>query len=80
MNRDRSMKVTKLDRQWQQLMSLCESEAKFRAATGHARLKKLMAAEIDQLAASMGFSSSRIATRDFRAEREGGHIIRIVTD
>ena len=32
------------------------------------------------LAAGMGFSSRRIASRDFRAEREGGHIIRIVAD
>ena len=75
-----ALKVTSLDRQWRQLMSLCESEAAFRAAPGHARLKKLVASEINQLAASMGFSERRIATRDFRAERHGDHIVRILLD
>ena len=74
------MKLTSLDRQWQQLMALCETETKFRAAAGYARLKKLVALEIDQLAGAMGFSPRRIATRDFRAEREDGHIVRILNE
>jgi len=45
-----------------------------------ARLLKLLAREIDELAALMGFSPRLIATRDFRARREGGHIIGIFTE
>jgi hypothetical protein len=73
-------KITSLDKQWQQLMELCASEAKFRREGGHPRLLKLLASEIDELATRMGFSSRRIATRDFRAQREGDHIIGIITD
>jgi hypothetical protein len=73
-------KTTSLDKQWQQLMVLCESESKFRSAGEHARLLKLLAREIDELASLMGFSPRRIATRDFRARREGGHIIGIFTE
>jgi hypothetical protein len=36
--------------------------------------------EIDALAAELGFSPRLIATRDFRARRDGGHIIAIQTD
>lgn len=71
---------TTLDRQWDQLMSLCRSEAKFREEGGHPRLLKLIAADIEQLATTMGFSAKRIATRDFRAHREGDHIVGIVTE
>jgi hypothetical protein len=75
------MKVTALDKKWQHLMSLCESEAKFRAEPGrHARMLKLLATDIDQLAAEMGFGPRQIATRDFRAERDGDHIIRIIAE
>jgi hypothetical protein len=28
----------------------------------------------------MGFARRRIITRDFRAERRGGHILRIIND
>ena len=68
--------ITSLDKQWQQLMALCASEAKFRSEGDHPRLLKLLAAEIDELATHMGFSPQRIATRDFRAQREGDHIRR----
>jgi hypothetical protein len=73
-------KPTTLDTQWQRLMSLCASEAKFRAEGNHPRLLKLLKSDIDQLARDMGFSEHRIVTRDFRAERQGEHILRIVTD
>jgi len=73
-------KPTTLDTQWQRLMSLCASEAKFRAEGNHPRLLKLLKSDIDQLARDMGFSEQRIVTRDFRAERQGDHILRIVTD
>ena len=75
-----AMKNTRLDVQWQQLMALCESETSLRAKGDHARLLKHVASEIDYLAAEMGFSARLITTREFRAERAGGHIVRIVTD
>ncbi|HZT78002.1 MAG TPA: hypothetical protein VFA27_15215 [Vicinamibacterales bacterium] len=74
------MKITPLDLQWQQLMSLCESEVSLRAKGHQARLLNLVASDIERLAGEMGFSARRIATREFRAERSGGHIVRIVTD
>ena len=46
----------------------------------HPRLLKLVSAEIDALARAMGFSERRIATRDFRAERDGSRIVRIIAD
>jgi hypothetical protein len=71
-------RLTTLDKQWQQLMALCESESKLREDGGHPRLVRHVASEIDQLATEMGFTPRRIASRDFRAERAGGHIVRIV--
>jgi hypothetical protein len=73
-------KLTTLDTQWQRLMDLCEKEVQFRREGGHPRLLKLLASDITQLAAEMGFSASRIATRDFRAERQGNHIVGIIVD
>ena len=73
-------RFTNLDRQWQQLMALCGSESKLRSAGDHPRLVRHVASEIEQLAAEMGFSPHRIASRDFRAEREGKHILRIVAN
>ena len=71
-------RITRLDKQWQQLMALCESESKFRSEGSHSKLLKLVASDIEALAAEMGFSAHRIATRDFRAERDGHHIVGIV--
>jgi hypothetical protein len=73
-------RITTLDKQWDQLMSLCRNEEKFRREGGHARLLKLIVADIEELATRMGFSAARIATRDFRAERDGDHIVRIIAD
>ncbi len=74
------MKRTSLDQQWDHLMTLCESESRFRAEGKHPRLLKLVTAEILELAAEMGFSARCIETRDFRAERERGRIVRILND
>jgi AraC-like DNA-binding protein len=74
------MKTTPLETRWQHLMSLCESERRFRADGTHPRLLKLLEAEIAELAAGMGFSDRSIATREFRAERENGRIVRILAD
>jgi hypothetical protein len=73
-------RITRLDKQWQQLMALCESESKFRSEGVHSRLLKLVASDIEALAAEMGFSPHRIATRDFRAQRDGHHIVGIIAD
>ena len=73
-------KLTLLDKQWQRLMALCESEAKFRREGGHPRLLKLLASDITHLATEMGFGARRIASRDFRAERRGDHIVGIIPD
>ena len=73
-------KFTSLDKKWQQLMALCESEAKLRSEGNHAKLLKLVASDIEQLAGEMGFSANRVATRDFRAERQGNHIVGTISD
>jgi hypothetical protein len=73
-------KQTRLDQQWAQLMSLCEAEAKFVATNTHPKLLKLVRRHIEELALQMGFARRRIATRDFRAERRGDHIARIIND
>ena len=73
-------RVTALDKQWQELMSLCASEEKFRADGGHPKLSKLIAKQIDELAREMGFRERTIVTRDFRAERVGTHIVRIIAE
>ena len=61
-------------------MSLCASESRFKSDGNHPKLLKIIRGDIDQLAREMGFSDRLIATRDFRAERNGPHITRIVTE
>jgi hypothetical protein len=73
-------KLTLLEKQWQELMTLCADEAKFNAEGNHAKLLNVIASRIEELAAEMGFSGRRIVTRDFRAERDGDRILRIITD
>jgi hypothetical protein len=73
-------RLTTLDKQWQQLMALCENESKFRSEGGHPRLLKLIVSEIENLASEMGFSARRIASRDFRAQRERDRIVGIIED
>jgi hypothetical protein len=73
------MKRNTLESQWQNLMALCAREAQFHAEGTHPRLLKLVTAEIDALAREMGFNERLIVTRDFRAERDGERITRIIT-
>jgi hypothetical protein len=73
-------KVTLLDKQWQELMTLCAEEAKYRADADHPKLLRLIVSRLENLASEMGFSERRIATRDFRAERDRDHIARIIAD
>ena len=72
------MRKTPLEKQWDDLMSLCRKEVELQAAGNHPRLLKLVSREIDDLARTMNFSERRIVTRDFRAERQDDRIIRIV--
>jgi hypothetical protein len=72
---------TALDTQWQNLMSLCANEARLKAnGDDHPKVMKLVNADIEQLAREMGFSERQIRTREFRAERDGRWITRIVAD
>jgi len=73
-------KITGLDKQWQQLMTLCETESKMREEGNHPRLLKLVAADIERLGTELGFNARRIASREFRAQRDGGHIVAMITD
>ena len=73
-------KITALDKQWRHLMTLCESESRMRKDGGHPRLLKLLAADIEQLGAEMGVDARRIASREFRAHRDGDHIVALITD
>jgi hypothetical protein len=73
-------KITGLDKQWQQLMTLCENESKMREEGNHPRLLKLIASDIEALGAELGFNARRIAGREFRAQRDGDHIVAIITD
>lgn len=70
---------TELDKQWQELMSLCAKEKELKTED-HPKLLKFVASQIDQLAREMGFSDRRIRTRDFRAAKDGARITRILTD
>lgn len=72
--------VTALDRQWQQLMALCENESKLREDGGHPRLLRHVSSEIDRLAGEMGFKPRQIVDREFRAHRKGDHILAIIAD
>ena len=71
-------KITPLDKQWDELMFLCRKEAEFSTSGRHPKVLKLVSRQIDVLAAQMGFTSRLIKTREFRSERIGGHIVRIV--
>ena len=59
-------------------MDLCQREKEL-AGGGHAKLLRLVSKEIDQLAAEMGFAPRQVVDREFRAERENGRIVRLVT-
>jgi hypothetical protein len=74
------MRRTTLDRQWDELMALCRREAEFKAANTHPKLVKFLGAQIELLAQEMGFSSRVISRREFRAERDGAHIVRVIPE
>jgi len=71
---------TQLDRQWRELMFLCDQEVKYRDQPDHPKLLKLVSHQIDGLAREMGFSELQIQSRDFRAERAGDHIVAVISN
>jgi len=73
-------RLTQLDKQWQELISLCAKEKEFRAENRHLKLVRVISERIEQLAVEMGFSDRLIQRREFRAEKDGDHISRIITE
>ena len=61
-------------------MSLCAKEKEFRTENRHPKLLPFIRERIEQLAAEMGFARQLIERREFRAEKIGDHISRIITD
>ena len=71
--------MTEVEKQWQELMSLCDLECRFRQGE-HPKLLRLVSSRIDELAAAMGFQPQQIQTREFRAVRNGEHIVKLIKD
>jgi hypothetical protein len=72
------VRPTPLDKQWDELMLLCRKEAEFQQAKRHPKLTQFVSVEIDRLARDMGFDERQIVEREFRAERDAGHIVRLL--
>jgi hypothetical protein len=73
-------KVSNLNRNWQELMFLCNKEEEYVREATHPKLLAHIRRQIEHLAADMGFSPAQIKSRQFRAERDGPYITRILTD
>jgi len=61
-------------------MSLCAKEKEYQASGRHPKLLRYVTEQIEQLGKELGFSGSQIRTRDFRAEKSGNNIVRIITE
>ena len=72
------MKRKLIDEQWDHLMDLCQREKEL-AGGNHATLLRLVGKEIDRLASEMGFTPRQVVDREFRAVRENGRIVRVIT-
>ena len=73
-------KTSDLDKDWQELMFLCKKEAEYVRDASHPKLLAFITRQIESLARQMGFSPTQIQTRQFRAERDGQHITRILPE
>jgi hypothetical protein len=71
---------TELEKQWDELMFLCQREKEYLAEQTHRVLVKVLTRRIDELARQMGFSEIQIQSRNFRAEKSDGRIASIVTE
>ena len=69
-----------LNNNWNSLMSLCAKEKEYEASDRHPKLLRYVREQIEQLGKELGFSRGQIRTRDFRAEKSGNNIIRVITD
>ena len=69
-----------LNNSWTALMDLCAREREYSATNQHPKLLRFVSEQIDQLAAELGFSPHQIARREFRAEKSGVHIVRIIRE
>lgn len=61
-------------------MVLCRLEAQYQKDAAHPRLLKLLDRDISELARSLGFSERQMKSREFRAEKDGSHIVRLILD
>ena len=71
---------TEVERQWDELMFLCQREKEYLTEQTHRVLVKVLTRRIDDLARQMGFSEAQSQGRDFRAEKTDGRITAIVTE
>ena len=74
------MRRTALDRDWDALMELCRQETELKESAGHPKLLAHLSREIARAARKLGFSEDHIQRREFRAEKEEGRVIRLLTD
>jgi hypothetical protein len=74
------VKISELDKNWQELMFLCNKEEEYAREKNHPKLLAHIRRQIEKLAGDMGFTPAQIRSRQFRAERDGQHITRILTD
>lgn len=72
------MRPTALDRKWDELMTLCRNEEEFRRDGRHPKLVGFLAKQIDRLAKELGFGSDQIEQREFRAVKDGPHVVRLL--
>ena len=68
-----------LDREWDDLMALCRREADLKRSAEHPKLLRLVSRQIDITAQTLGFGGEEIRLREFRAEKEHGRVVRILT-
>src|SRR5204863_8912927 len=58
-----AVKASDLDKNWHELMFLCDKEEEFGRDGGHPKLLAHIRSEIERLAGAMGFSLAQIRTR-----------------
>jgi len=59
-------------------MSLCSKEKELLSTHAHPKLLRFVSKEVERVASGMGFSAGQIQKREFRAERDGEHIVRLI--
>ena len=71
---------TLLEKQWDELMLLCQREKQYLDEQTHRVLVKVLTRRIDELARQMGFKEAQIQNRNFRADKTDGRITSIVAE